>query len=228
MTEVLSLTELINLERWSEFLMRLKELCINQDAQKNPEILEFIRSVRRIEYGNEFLIKNILSDIAGCTEFAIGMVTELNEAYHGKLWQKDAIAYLQGKQRAADDASRIKTVIVEGDKGRTAMLSVDRFNCVDEEPALQVFPCAENMSFVKTDTDIKDSYSLALEAAIQELNLNKEQIKANFRWSLLADDGLSEITSLEGGSLGGAFSLLFYKLLEADANIVVECEGEYV
>ena len=222
--EQISLKDIIRFEDYRGCLKRIIKLCEEQKTQDDPEIYEVFEYIEQSKKNGDYSTK-VIEDLINCA-FS-DKDQKFSEAYHGQLWQKDAIAYLKGENRAADDTAWIKVAIVKGGKGRIATLKVDRINCTEGDPVLQVFPCAENMSFVETDTDVKESYTLALGAAIQELKLNKEQIKANFRWSLLAEDGL-EITALEGGSLGAAFSLLFYRLLEVDANNEVECEDRYV
>lgn len=215
-----SLLDFLNLQRYGDFVSELKKL----NSADCSITLETLR--QKLKEAPGFFSSRVAGQLCECLSMArSGENYDLFDSVkweHGPYWALDAIKYFQ-QQDDSDyllDSTEKEVAIIVKEGGAVAILKLDLVKDPLDNPPNNppvIFPSAQTNSFVEVASDTRNSIQLSFDTAIDYLkrnsNNNQTPRGVNFRWEIRRMDGV-EVTGLSGGSLGGEFSILFYRLLQ--------------
>lgn len=222
------LRKLLDQQRYGEFVSELKKLN-EADCSISPDsTLETLRM--QLRKATDYFSYSVAGQLCECLSIARNKTVENYNLFdssknweHGPYWALDAIKYFQ-QQENRDyllDSTEKKVAIIVKEGGAVARLKLDLVKgAPDMDPVF--FPSAQTNSFVEVDQEAKKSlyngYYAAIDSLKRDSDVNQPKPRGvNFRWDIRRMDGL-EIPGLAGGSLGGEFSILFYRLLQDHFN----------
>lgn len=219
-----SLLDFLNLQRYGDFVSELKKLNLADCSISPGSTLETLR--QKLKEAAEFFSYGVAGQLCECLSMArSGENYDLFDSVkweHGPYWALDAIKYFQ-QQDDSDyllDSTEKEVAIIVKEGGAVAILKLDLVKDPLDNPPNNppvIFPSAQTNSFVEVASDTRNSIQLSFDTAIDYLkrnsNNNQTPRGVNFRWEIRRMDGV-EVTGLSGGSLGGEFSILFYRLLQ--------------